>query len=159
MKAKLKPLILLLFLSTSVLVSKAQIQKDPATWAYGLKKISGNSFEVHLRCSLESGWHIYAQEQTDDFIGTKTKIVFEKQKGLKLIGKPQERGKKDTYVAKEVGITNYEYANIVDFVQKVTIQPGVNKIKGSVTYQTCTHERCLSEKTVEFAVPVIKTGR
>jgi len=142
-----------LFILTSY-IAQAQIQKDPSHWAYGLKKVTGNTYEVHLQCTLDDDWHIYAQKQGPDFIGTATKIILSKQPGLILIGKPVEKGKKDTYVVKEVGIKNYEYANKVDFVQLVSIKPGVKEIKGKVIYQTCTHEHCLPEASLDFTIPI-----
>jgi thiol:disulfide interchange protein DsbD len=136
------------------IATKAQIQPDPAHWAYGLKKLSPNTYEVHLQCTIDPGWHIYAQKQGKDFIGTRTKITLEKQSGLTFIGTPAEIGKKDIFKNTEVGITNYEYARKVDFVQKVKLAPGIKEIKGTITYQTCTHEKCLAEKTISFTVPV-----
>lgn len=139
--------ICLLILFTSLCrIATAQIQADPAHWAYGLKKLGTNSYEVHLKCAIDDGWHIYAQKQTNEFIGTKTKITFAKTPGLVLAGLPIETGKKEKYTVKEVGITNYEYAGIVDFVQKATIKPGTKELKGTITYQTCTHDHCLRRK-------------
>jgi len=142
-----------LFILTSY-IAPAQIQKDPSHWAYGLKKLTGNTYEVHLLCTLDNEWHIYAQLQTKDFIGTATKITFNKQPGLTLIGKPLEKGRKDTYIVKEVGIKNYEYSDKVDFVQTVTLKPGIKEIKGSIRYQTCTHEHCLPETSLDFTIPI-----
>lgn len=148
---KLTSIFLILFAS---IIAQAQIQPDPAHWAYGLKKLTATTYEVHLQCTIDDGWHIYAQKQTRDFIGTRTKITLDKTPGLNIIGIPAEIGKKDKFVAAEVGITNYEYAGKVDFVQKVSLKPGVKEIKGTITYQTCTHKQCLAEKTINFTVPV-----
>lgn len=135
-------------------IAKAQIQADPAHWAFGIKKTTGNTYEIHLRCSIDDGWHIYAQKQTADFIGTETKVLFTKQKGVTLIGKPLEVGKKETYIDKQAEITNYEYSGMVDFVQKAIIAKGINVITGSITYQTCTHKKCLPETNVTFSIPI-----
>jgi len=145
---------LMLSLSLLYIPAKAQIEKDPTHWAYGLKRITGNNFEIHLRCMIDTPWHIYAQQQTSGFIGTRTKISFDKTPGLVLNGKPIEKGKKVTYTVKEVGILNYEYPGTVDFVQKASVQPGVKTINGTITYQTCTHEHCLTPVTINFSVPV-----
>jgi len=150
----MKKYIILLVLTVACIHAKAQIQKDPAHWAYGLKKLTGNTYEVHLQCTIDVPWHIYAQKQGREFIGTATKIVFAKQPGLVLIGTPAEHGKKDIFVNKEVEITNYEYAGKADFVQKVTVKPGVKEIKGTINYQTCTHERCLTATSIDFTIPV-----
>lgn len=131
----------------------AQIQ-EPAHWAYGIKKLAGNTYEVHLLATLDEGWHIYAQKQLPDAVAVPTKIVFAKIPGLTLMGKPAEVGKKDIYTIKEAGVTNYEYAGKVDFVQKVTVKPGLKEIGGTITYQTCTHEKCLNANTINFSVPI-----
>lgn len=128
--------------------------KDPAHWSYGLKKLPSGQYEVHLRASIEEGWHIYAQKQLPDAVAVPTKIVFTKSPGLKLSGLPAEVGKKETYTIKEAGVTNMEYAKVVDFVQKVSIAPGLKEVQGTITYQTCTHEMCLPETTISFKIPV-----
>ncbi|MES2107946.1 MAG: protein-disulfide reductase DsbD domain-containing protein [Bacteroidota bacterium] len=150
----MKKISLILLLACGSFVAKAQIEKDPAHWAYGLKKLAGNVYEVHLQCTIDDPWHIYAQKQTKDFIGTATKITFAKQPGLALKGIPAEIGKKDTYKDETVGILNYEFAGKVDFVQKVTIKPGLKEVRGMILYQTCTHEHCLTAQTIQFHVPV-----
>src|SRR6202012_1324663 len=86
----LKIVTILLLLVVSIHTLQAQIQPDPAHWAYGIKKLDGNLYEVHLRCTIDDGWHIYAQKQGKDFIGTRTKIVIQKTPGLQVIGQPAE---------------------------------------------------------------------
>lgn len=126
--------------------------KNPAHWAYGLKKLNDNTYEVHIRATIDPGWHIYAQKQLPGAVAVPTKIVFAAQPGLTLVGTPAELGKKDTYTIPEAGVTNYEYAGTVDFVQKVTVSPDLKEIKGTITYQTCTHQQCLAAQTISFTV-------
>jgi len=141
-------------LAAATLTIRAQQIKDPAHWAYGLKKLTGNTYEVHLQCTIDDGWHIYAPKQLPDAVAVPTKIVFAKTSGLVLIGKIKEIGKKETYTIPDAGVTNYEYAGKVDFVQQVAIGAGLKEIKGTITYQTCTHQMCLAEQTISFMVPV-----
>jgi len=143
----------LLLICVTGIRASAQVD-DPAHWAYGIKKIAPNTYEVHLQATIDQGWHIYAQKQLPEAIAVPTKITFSKIAGLTLIGKPKEIGKKDTYTVKEAGITNYEYANKVDFVQKVSLIPDLREVKGTITYQTCTHEKCLNAQTINFSIPV-----
>ncbi len=133
--------------------ANAQIQ-TPVHWAYGLKKLTGGMAEVHVQATIDDGWHIYAQKQGPDFIGTRTSLVLAKVPGLVLIGIPAEIGRKEKYENKEVGITNYEYAKKVDFVQKVKLPPGIKEIKGFVNWQACTHKMCLGEDHLDFIIPV-----
>ena len=133
--------------------AKAQVG-NPVHWSYGLKKLPDNQYEVHLLARIDTGWHIYAQKQLPDAVAVPTKISFSQAPGLKLIGNPVEKGKKETYTIKEAGVTNYEYAGQVDFVQRVHLKPGIKAIKGTITYQSCTHVKCLQEQTINFTVPV-----
>ena len=149
----MKKLMILLLIAVNALTLSAQII-DPAHWGYGLKNLKGGAYEVHLQATIDAGWHLYAQKQLPDAVAVPTKIVFEKTAGLTLIGRPTELGKKETYTIKEAGVTNYEYAGRVDFVQRVRVTPGLKAIKGTITYQTCTHEKCLTEKTINFTVPI-----
>lgn len=144
-----------LIVMACIAVSKvhAQIEK-PVHWSYAAKKLSGDTWAIFLRATIDKGWHIYAQKQSRDAIAVPTQLSFEKIPGLALLGKPVEQGKKETYRVKEVGITNFEYAGQVDFVQKVRLTPGVNTIKGSIIFQSCTHERCLPEDTFSFTIPI-----
>ena len=149
----MKIITVILLLIIASITTKVQIE-EPAHWAYGLKNLNGDTYEVHLQATIDDGWHIYSQKQLPDAIAVPTKIVFTKLFGITLIGKPAELGKKDTYTIKEAGVTNYEYAGKVDFVQKVIVKKGLKEIKGTITYQTCTHQKCLTEKTINFTVPV-----
>ena len=147
---------MILFLSAMVVlvqVAGAQIQ-NPVHWAYGLKKLDDKTYEVHLKATIDEGWHIYAQKQPETAVAVPTKILFTLTEGLSLIKTPVESGKKEIYTVKEAGVTNYEYSNSVDFIQKVTLTSNLKEIKGTITYQTCTHQMCLQAKTISFTVPV-----
>jgi len=150
MKHLLNIFIVLLLVTTT---THAQIDK-PVHWSYGTKKLPNGIIEIHLLATIDDGWHIYAQKQAEGAIAIPTKITFAKNPAVTLIGIPAERGKKETYTVKEVGITSYEYAGKVDFVQKIKVKPGVKEVKGSVLFQTCTHQKCLPEETLDFTVPL-----
>jgi len=148
--------ILYIFYIISVLYNtkaNAQIQ-NPVHWSYGLKKLAVGEYEVHFRALIDTGWHIYAQKQSTDAIAIPTKICFAKTPGLTLTGKPAELGKKEKYTVKEVGVNNMEYSNKVDFVQRVHIESRLKEIKGSITFQSCTHKMCLPANTIDFCIPV-----
>ncbi len=152
-KLKLGATLLILFIAVYVTPSWAQIE-HPVHWSYAIKKLSSGTYAVFLRATIDTGWHIYAQKQSKDAIAIPTKLTFEKKQGMTLLGQPLEQGKKETYRLKEVGITNYEYAGKVDFVQKVRLPPGQKEVRGTVVFQACTHSRCLPEDTFSFVIPV-----
>lgn len=133
---------------------KAQVQ-NPVKWSYALKKISANNYEVHLLATIAGGWHIYAQQQLEGAIAVPTKISFKKMPGLALDGATLEVGKKETHVIRELGVTNLQYSEKVDFVQKITIKgTAVKAVAGSLVYQACDEHMCLPPETVNFSIPV-----
>jgi len=127
--------------------------EQPVRWSYGLKKVATGLYEIHLLATMDKDWHIYAQKQPESAIAVPTTIAFDKSTAITLIGIPREIGKKESYVVKEVDATNLEYAGKVDFVQKIKVNGPLKQIKGSVSFQACTHTRCLPEETVNFTIP------
>jgi DsbC/DsbD-like thiol-disulfide interchange protein len=144
---------LLLLLLTVNFYAQAQIE-NPIHWSYGIKKTMQNHYEVHLLATIDNGWHIYAQKQPKGAIAVPTQIEFQAKKGIILVGLPAEIGKKEKYTLQAVGITNYEYAGKVDFVQKIEIETAVKEIKGSIVFQACTHEHCLPQDDITFSIPI-----
>jgi len=146
-------LVLFYFLTVPQLIMAQQ--EDPVHWQYSSKKMDDRTAEIHLTASLNPGWHIYSQTQHKDAIAVPTKIVFTKSPLLALAGNPKEVGKLEKYVLKELGVTNLQYDGKVDFVQRVQLTSAAKtKLTGTITYQVCTEERCLPEKTVSFSIPV-----
>jgi len=127
--------------------------QDPVHWTYSAKKIAGKEYEVHLTAKMENGWHIYAQKQPKDAIAVPTTFLFTKNPLVTLTGKPIEKGKKETYMDKVAGITQYYYADSVEFIQVFKLKAQVKtSLIGSVTFQACTNEMCLKEKTENFNI-------
>jgi thiol:disulfide interchange protein DsbD len=128
---------------------------DPVHWDYALKKLDGKAYEVHIKATIDGGWHIYSQTQPKEAIAVPTKIVFTQNPLLVLTGKPKESGKKETYRDPIAGIVQYQYAGMVEFVQTLTLKAEVKmNISGTITYQACTSEMCLPPKTIPFNIPI-----
>jgi hypothetical protein len=149
----MKNTLLSFLLLTLSLFAYAQVE-NPVHWSYGLKKISSAEYEVHLLAKIDVGWHIYAEKQARGAVCIPTQIEFKNQDKVALIGKIAEVGRKESYIIKEIGITNFEYAGKVDFVQKVRIKPDVKEIPGTIEFQACTHEHCLPADNITFSIPV-----
>jgi len=126
---------------------------DPAHWTFIVDKGSGMTYTLHLIAAMESGWHIYSQNQPAEAVAQPTKIVFAKNSLIRLTGKATEDGYRETYQDKSAGITQYQYGGKVDFVQKLMVtHKAKTTVTGTITYQTCTDEMCLPPKTVPFSV-------
>lgn len=128
-------------------------QKDPVSWTFTSKKISDKVYEVHMKASINSGWHLYSQTQPADAIAIPTKFVFTNNPLLKTEGSVKEVGKMQKFKDATLGVEANQFATTVDFVQKVTLKAAANtNIAGTVTYQTCDDKQCLPPKKVPFKI-------
>ncbi|HEY6505814.1 MAG TPA: protein-disulfide reductase DsbD domain-containing protein [Chitinophagaceae bacterium] len=144
--------ILFLFIAVSFsLMSNAQV-KDPVKWTFTAKKISNDTYEVHLEATIEKGWHIYSQA-TPEGGPLPTGITFSKNPLLTLSGVVKEIGKLEQHHEPLFGVDVKQYSNKVDFVQTFKVKAGAKTaVKGSVEYMVCDNEKCLPPKTVKFSV-------
>jgi thiol:disulfide interchange protein DsbD len=130
--------------------TKAQ---SPVKWSYTATKLAAGLFEVHLTATIQSGWHVYAQQQPDDAIALPTSIQFTKNPLLLMQGSLKEIGEKEQYKDADLGITAFQYEEKVDFVQQVKMKiKGKTNLSGSITYQACTNEKCLPPATTQFSI-------
>lgn len=140
---------------TMSLMSFSQ-KPDPVHFTYSCKAINDKQVEVHILATLDEGWHLYAQTQPKDAISIPTKITFTKNPLIKIASTlPKEIGEKEQYHDPVAGITQYQYAHSVEFVQMVTLKAKAKtNLSGTITYQVCTNEMCLPPKTVPFSLSI-----
>ena len=145
-----KLLVVALLFFTSV--SFAQ-QLSPVSWAFSSKKVSDNVYEVQLIATIQSGWHLYSQQQPDDAIAQPTSFNFSKNPLVNLEGNVKEIGKLEKYKDKKLDISANQYSEKVTFVQKVKLKGKVKtKVSGKLEFQTCDDKKCLPPKTVNFSI-------
>jgi hypothetical protein len=134
------------------MVMLAQIT-DPVKWSYTAKKVADKTYEVHLTATIQNNWHLYAQKQPADAINMPTEIVFKKNPLISFDGVVKEVGKMEVFKDERLKISANQYANKVDFVQKVKLKvTAKTNIVGTVEYQTCDDKKCLPPKKVDFSV-------
>jgi hypothetical protein len=139
----------------ALLVMTAGFSQKPVNWNYSVKKISKKVYEVHLKATIEDGWHLYAQQQPDNFIGTKTTIKFNQHPLLFFNGAVKEVGSLQRSKEPVLETESWQYKNEVDFVQKITLKSnGKTNVTGSIEFQVCTDDKCLPPDTVQFNVLV-----
>lgn len=131
----------------------AQIQ-DPVKWSFTSKKISTDTYEVHLAATIQPGWHIYSQT-TPEGGPIPTAISFSKNPLLTLSGTAKEVGKLEQHNEPLFGVEVKQYSNKVDFVQSVQLKSNAKtNVSGSVEFMVCNNKQCLPPKTVEFSVSI-----
>lgn len=127
--------------------------QNPVTWSFASKKISDKTFEIHLTANIQSGWHLYSQDQPDDAVAIPTSVKIRNNPLLKLDGKVKELGNMEKYKDKILGISAHQYSNKVEFVQLVKIKSNAKtNVSGSVEFQTCDDKKCLPPKTINFNI-------
>lgn len=126
---------------------------NPVQWAYTAKKIADKTYEVHLTASIQNTWHLYSQTQPEDAISQPTEIIFKKNPLVLMDGKIKEVGKMQLFKDEKLKISANQYADKVDFVQKVKLKSNTKtNLVGSVEYQTCDDKKCLPPKKIDFTV-------
>jgi hypothetical protein len=133
--------------------TKAQL--NPVTWSFSAKKISDKTYEVHMKATIQKTWHLYSQKQPEDAIAIPTSFTLNPNPIFKPDGKIQEVGKMEIMKDAKLGISANQYANSVEFVQKIKLKANVKtNFSGTVEYQTCDDKKCLPPKTVNFSVAI-----
>jgi thiol:disulfide interchange protein DsbD len=127
--------------------------QSPVSWSFNSKKISEKTYEVHLIANIQSGWHLYSQDQPSDAIAIPTNVTINNNPLLKMDGKVKEVGNLEKFQDKNLGISAHQYSNKVDFVQVVKVKSNARtNVSGSVEFQTCDDKKCLPPKTVNFDI-------
>ncbi len=133
----------------------SQAQLNPVTWSFSAKKITDKTYEIHMKATIQSSWHLYSQKQPDDAIAIPTTFTIRANPLFKQDGKIQEVGKMEVMKDATLGVSANQYSNTVDFVQKIKLKGNVKtNFSGSVEYQTCDDKKCLPPKTVNFSVAI-----
>ena len=147
-KSVLSFLLLLVF-------SHAQAQLQPVIWSYSAKKTADRTYEVEMKATIKEGWHLFSQTQPADAIAIPTAITVNPNPLLIRKGAIREIGKLEKYKDKTLGVTAYQYAGQVRFVQTVVLKAKAKTLfAGSVEFQTCDDEKCLPPQKVNFSIPL-----
>lgn len=147
----------LLLVATTFSGAFAQIF-DPVDWKFEVKRLSQTEAELTFVASIESGWHLYAQEIDGDG-PIPTSFTFQELGGAALVGKVSE-GKGHSEMDPNFGIELKFFSDEAKFVQKVKVSGSATKISGELEFMVCNDERCLPPDYLpfEFKVPAAATG-
>ena len=130
-------------------------QLNPVTWSFSANKTGDKTYEIHMKATIQSNWHLYSQKQPDDAIAIPTAFTISPNPVYKPDGKIKEVGAMEVMKDVKLGISANQYSNTVDFVQKIKLKAIVKtSFSGSVEYQTCDDKKCLPPKTVNFSVVI-----
>lgn len=129
---------------------------NPVDWTLTSKKLTGNTWEVHLRANIEKGWHIYSQT-TPDGGPVPTTIVFTKNPLFDLAGATKEEGKLEQRHEELFGVDVKQFSNSVDFVQIIKLKSPVKTSANIVVeYMVCNDKQCLPPASKKFSIALNK---
>lgn len=149
----MKKIIALVAFISFALVSQAQL--NPVLWSFSATKTGDKTYEIHMKATIQSNWHLYSQTQPDDAIVNPTIFSINSNPLFTLEGKVKEVGKMELMKDANLGISANQYSTTVDFVQKIKLKANVKtNFTGNVEFQTCDDKKCLPAKKVNFSVPL-----
>lgn len=123
---------------------------NPAHFSYSVVKKGKDTYEVHIKTTLDTKWHIYSVTNPEGGADATTIKISNAQ----TVGKVKEVGKMVKNYSKEFKVDQMYYEGAVDFVQLVKIKPGIKEISGTIEYMVCNDSRCLPPKSVDFKVKI-----
>ncbi len=133
----------------------AKAQLNPVTWSFSAVKTGDKTYEIHMKATIQAGWHLYSQKQPDNAVAQPTSFTINKNPLFSLDDKIKEVGKMELMNDKELDISANQYSNNVDFVQKIKLKGELKtNFNGSVEFQTCNDKKCLPPKTINFSVAI-----
>lgn len=139
--------LLSLFFLIVVIVSA----QNPVSWNFTSKKLNTGSYEIRMTATMQSGWHLYSQDQPDDAIAMPTTFTINNNPLIKLNGKIKEIGKLEKFRDEKLDLSANQYSKKVEFVQVVKLKGKVKtNFAGNVVFQTCDDKKCLPPKKVNF---------
>jgi hypothetical protein len=130
--------------------TNAQV-KNLASFSFTATK-KGADYEVIIKATIEKPWHIYSQT-TPAGGPLPTKISFNKNPLITIVGKAKEVGKLEKIHDKNFGVDVLYFSNTVSFVQLVKVKAGVKtNITGTIEYMVCDDEQCLPPTKKTFDI-------
>ncbi len=116
------------------------------------KKIKAKTYEVHLKATLNKGWHLYSQF-TPEGGPVATKIRFTKNSLFDLDGKTKEIGKLEEKHEDLFGVDVKQFSNTVDFIQVIKLKAPVKTFADVlVEYMVCDDKQCLPPAIKKFSI-------
>lgn len=122
-------------------------------WSFTSKKMADSLFEIHLTAKIEKGWHLYSQMQPPEAIAEPAAILFDQSHNIQLQGDVAEKGNKELYENKVLGVKAYQYKSEVDFIQIIKlVQVKTANIKGHISFMLCNETECLPSEIKTFSL-------
>lgn len=150
----MKRLLFLLPLLFFVLpASFAQNVKDVISWKYNATKTGDSTFDVTVTANIKQGWHIYTATPKGDGSQVPTRIIFNNNPNIRLIGNTTNNGKAINEEIKDLDMTIQYYKGTVVYKQKIVVKANT-MLTGKINFQICDDNMCLPTKPEKFSIKI-----
>ena len=122
--------------------------QNHVTWSFNYDNLNSN---ILIKGTIEDGWHLYSQKTPANSGPIPVTVYINKKKGLKLIGKCEEKIEPHEIFDVNFDSKVYLFENSYLAYQKIKLK-NTNQIKGSVQYMVCDDTRCLPPIEVPFTL-------
>lgn len=140
--------VLLVLVLGAMFSAFAQIS-DPVSWKFEAEKVSENEFILHVKASIDDGWHLYSQDPGEGPIPTQ--ISIETENGVQTLGDVSEEGDFHNEYDPNFESTLNFYSHKAVFKQKVKVEDTNKPVKGYVYFMVCDDSKCLPPEYVDFS--------
>lgn len=134
---------------------------EPVKWTFSYKALSGKDLEIQATAAIETGWHVYALNASDnpEAIGPiSTSLRFPEHTTCKPKGKVRQ-GKYITHFDPNFEMDLNYFEKSASFSQVFTrLTDGAFTVSGELEYMVCNDERCLFPEPMSFEVQVTGLG-
>lgn len=136
---------------------------EPVKWSFStintVKK--DNLWVIVIKAKMDSGWHIYSQQQPKSHICQPTVIKLVSSPLFTLFGsRISEVGPlvRNAKILADEMVVNNQYSDSVEFIVAIALkQPRIKtSVTLAITWQACTEEMCLPAVTKAFTIPINK---
>ena len=129
------------------------IAQNHVTWSFTYDKLSSS---ILVKGIIDEGWHLYSQKTPANSGPIPVTINITKKKGLKLIGKFQEKLEPHEIFDVNFDSKVYLFENSYLSYQKIKSK-NIYQLNGSINYMVCDDTRCLPPIDVIFAIQLKNT--
>lgn len=151
MRHKLTWLFAVIFLSVSNLLS-AQFGDNPVSWSSKVVKADNNIYEIELKGSMDSEWHIYDLGPYKDG-PIATTLTISGGNGVKTVGAPYIKTTVHKEFSSSFGMEIGTAGDGVVIAQKVSVSSAdPTSVTITLEWQTCSGESCMPPADEEITV-------
>jgi len=123
------------------------------SWEFSYDKLNAS---IVIKGTIDKGWHLYSQKTPANAGPIPVSISIAKQKGIKLIGKCEEKLEPHEIFDVNFDSQVYLFENTYLAEQKIKIKKPKNQqlkqLNGSVLYMVCDDARCMPPIEVPFTI-------